>query len=409
MSKSKTLSGRRCGFTLIELLTVISTIGVLIGLLLPAVQTIRESGRRAQCANNLKQMGLALHNFHDVHLHFPDAGKGSSPNGIRGGGSTLFNVPRLAAPVSGASNVQVDPKRQLKGGYSVFAQLLPYIEQDAVYNAINFDFFYNDLTNQTTIPGVSATLYAGQIVIPTYLCPTNPLRPTNGLDSQGWAYTDYGATVYTDINTAWDGTAATHLAQDPSSGSPSPATATRADGALRGPDMTGALGGGSTVRSISDGLSNTIAIAEDVGRNEQMPGAYNDPQGGATIPAPGNGMRAFWRWIEPDNGLGVSGPVGNTTGGVIFIGNQWGGPSKAQQVINNNAFPFGGPTTGRVCPWQTETNCGPNDEIFSFHGSGANVVFMDGHVTFMNQNTNPIVVRYLVTAAEGVPVTATDY
>ena len=167
--------------------------------------------------------------------------------------------------------------------------------------------------------------------------------------------------------------------------------------------------GGSTVGQIRDGLSKTVAISEDP-RNEFMPGAYADPatamgmgNWGAvagTLPAAdtSGGMmgvpnRAFWRWIEPDaSGFGVSGPsnqLSNTTN------------PAAQRVINNNSLPTStGPTD---CLWNKPAgNCGPNDEIFSFHGDGANLVFMDGHVTFLDQNIDPVVMRRLVTAYEGV-------
>jgi prepilin-type processing-associated H-X9-DG protein len=147
---------------------------------------------------------------------------------------------------------------------------------------------------------------------------------------------------------------------------------------------------GSKVGDIRDGLSKTIAIAEDVGRNENMPGAYNDfIETGV--------KKHFHRWAEPDNGFGVSGNptswADQTTGATVA-----GQPLIA---INNNLSPFGGPT---ACPWQSKTNCGPNDEIFSFHGNGANVVFMDGHVSFLSSTLHPIVLRRLVTATEGVPI-----
>src|SRR4051794_7660554 len=104
----------RRAFTLIELLVVIAIIAVLIALLLPAVQAAREAARRAQCVNNLKQMGLALHNYHSAINSFP---MGSSLN--------PWNVPGDADGWS---------------GWSAQSLMLPYMEQSPIYNAINFNW-----------------------------------------------------------------------------------------------------------------------------------------------------------------------------------------------------------------------------------------------------------------------------
>src|SRR3954465_8429005 len=108
------------GFTLIELLVVIAIIAVLIALLLPAVQAAREAARRAQCINNLKQIGIALHNYHSAVDSFPVG----------------FLFPR--SPNPSGSNAQGIP--DLHWRWSVLAQLSPYMEQSAVYNAVNFDW-----------------------------------------------------------------------------------------------------------------------------------------------------------------------------------------------------------------------------------------------------------------------------
>jgi prepilin-type processing-associated H-X9-DG protein len=190
---------------------------------------------------------------------------------------------------------------------------------------------------------------------------------------------------------------------------------------------------GNRPGDITDGLSKTIAIAEDVGRQDQMTSPYTDPVSGTTA----TNQRGFWRWAEPDNGFGVSGDPRATTD---EFGTPETGLTATVRAINNNQTPFGGGATSaqNSCNWNLgygtnlakvppgqgvagsppingdypnwNNNCGPNDEIFGFHGNGANVCFMDGHTSFLSADTNSIVVRYLVTANEGVPIPpGTDY
>ncbi len=118
----------RRGFTLIELLVVIAIIAVLIALLLPAVQAAREAARRAQCTNNLKQIGLAMHNYHES--------RGALP-----GADMVFNVTEISA----------------------LAQALPYLEQSPIYNSINFDFYYD------TPPNATAMMTS----ISSFICPSD--------------------------------------------------------------------------------------------------------------------------------------------------------------------------------------------------------------------------------------------
>ncbi len=329
----------RKAFTLIELLVVIAIIGLLIGLLLPAVSQVRQSAARLKCMNQLKQIGLAMAN-HEAQTHkFPTAGYGVDASGMT---------------LSYDSN-------------SFFTYTLPFLEFDDTFRQFAIGSHYNDTANQA----------GAKTSINSYLCPANPLRPDNGLDSKGYGYTDYLPVAYTDINT---NTAAGQPIQSPSG-------TAKAVGGLRV--------GGSTALSILDGLSKTIAIVEDSGRGELYYTAKdNDPStsGGSQLLPAGSVYRNGWRWAEPASAAGISGPRAGTYG------------VTGAQMINNNAFPIGGST----CPWTT-TNCGPNEEAYSFHGYGCNALFMDGHVSWITGDIAPIAYRRLLTASEGLPLLTNDY
>jgi prepilin-type N-terminal cleavage/methylation domain-containing protein/prepilin-type processing-associated H-X9-DG protein len=141
---------RRHGFTLIELLVVIAIIAVLIALLLPAVQAAREAARRAQCVNNLKQMGLALHNYHDINNKFPNLRPGD------------------------------DPVKNDSNAMSTWVALLPQMEQTAMFNAWNFNLAFNDPSVDpayaaTCIPQAESTVAMSQLAF--FSCPSDPHQP----------------------------------------------------------------------------------------------------------------------------------------------------------------------------------------------------------------------------------------
>lgn len=214
---------RNAAFTLLELLVVITIIGILISLFLPAIQKVREAAARLQCGNNMKQIGLALHNYETAFGRFPPGGEHLEQNAL------------------GAWFVDQDV-------HSPLTLILPYLEQDAIFIGYDQSFRYN------ATPG---NISAAKSVVPTYLCPSNALR-TEPRDSEGYGCTDYTTTCYTDISPL------TGL-KDPNS---------FASAALMNKK-------GSKVAEIRDGLTNCVGLIEDVGRYEGMKASrYLDPVDG---------------------------------------------------------------------------------------------------------------------------------
>jgi len=206
----------RTGFTLIELLVVIAIIAVLIALLLPAVQQAREAARRSQCKNNLKQLGLAAHNYHDTFNIFP------------------------CTPVYWGG---VD-----KGSHLV--QILPYIDQAPIYMGINFG-------NTVAVDGQTAsngTLFRS-MAIPVYICPTDPM-PTLWGDR---AKSNYVMSMGNQRMDSQGGACPTPLGNDFGTG---PAGHGNGMTAQETSGILNRMGWSCRLRDITDGPSNTILFGE---------------------------------------------------------------------------------------------------------------------------------------------------
>ncbi|WP_437222281.1 DUF1559 domain-containing protein [Planctomicrobium sp. SH661] len=250
-------SVRSRGFTLIELLVVIAIIATLIALLLPAVQQAREAARRSQCKNHLKQIGLALHNYHETYNGFP--------LGARAG--------------SGASTT-------LKWAYGVNwrASILPFIDQAPLYSRLNFSD--GSFSGYGTAPANGGNEILVGLKIPGYLCPSSPVDPFINTTAPSPQYDNPGRTMvmhYVGIAGAFTTGVPWGLEECATSYG-----VICNNGVMRPNRM-------ARLRDVSDGASNTMIISEQsgvVGSEGAISANYGGGWGGVSQSAPINAASA---------------------------------------------------------------------------------------------------------------------
>lgn len=336
------------GFTLVELLVVIAIIGILIALLLPAVQAAREAARRMSCSNNLKQMGLAMHTYHD---------------GTKGLPATRSTF--------GATNSSGERGGAFWGGHLA---LLPYVEQTAAYSALTSFIPSVNHGGSGIIPWDSpgwGTPDVRTIAFSGFVCPsdTNP----NFTDSDSWAPGGSGRTASTYMFCLGD--AMNDFEAENS--------------AVQGRSLFNPMAWKS-MGSCSDGTSNTIAMAEAVKHfGSDTSGSYSTEVKGGIIGVGSSDIAASLSarttdcLNQVDSGSIVEGKQTRTMRGSVLYGS-----------CGNNSFHTVLPPNSPNC-----VSGGPNDNtvgrwgIFSAssnHTGGVNVALMDGSVTFVSDTVNSV-------------------
>jgi prepilin-type N-terminal cleavage/methylation domain-containing protein/prepilin-type processing-associated H-X9-DG protein len=307
---------RRTGFTLIELLVVIAIIAILIGLLLPAVQKVREAANRAKCTNNLKQLALATHAYHDVYQSFP-------------AGDYLYSV-------TGPPTTQ---------GYTVFVSLLPFLEQQNLYQAWNLN------ANDPRLNGSSSTS-PGAMVLSVLTCPSDviPQNPYPAPKPPGtfWGITSYGGNGGSETSpvASNDGIFFAINTTTPPVLSP------------------------VRIADVTDGLSNTLLFGERYHRDANFDALYNAGSGGASDQIAGYGWWASFG----------TGAVTDVMESAYAPLNYLVPPSPSNPTLAVNM---------RINAWG------------SGHTNGANFALADGSVQFISNGISQTTLQYLATRANG--------
>ena len=369
----------RAGFTLIELLVVIAIIAILVALLLPAVQQAREAARRTQCKNNLKQIGLAFHNFE---------------------GSYGFLPTSLRPPSNVSGSVE-------QSRVSVLTELLPYIEQDNIYRSYNKSINWNQGTN---IP-------LSQTKIPGFQCPSDPTSGvldtappgSNGGFVPGIAATTAYSPIYgiaPGVFTQLLGRNVPDLFRDPASvfaGENPPYTYVRGffpKNATISPSTGLQSVKGAQFRDVLDGLSNTLAIAESAGRPFVYVRGRKLGGGNAltdTDPSSTNTDRLnSGGWSRPASDIVLFG--GTTASNGVLGGTVAINATNGHNLRGLNYSPSGGiAQTILGLPIGMHGTGAP----YSFHTGGAQFALGDGSVRFITENISFSVFISLATPAGG--------
>jgi prepilin-type N-terminal cleavage/methylation domain-containing protein len=387
----------RTGFTLVELLVVIAIIGVLAGLLLPAVNGAREAARKTQCGNNMRNLVLAAQQFEIANRSYP--------RGIR--------EPNLASTAT--TNIRI----------GVMTQILPYIEQGTLYSQYQVSRDWNsNLTstgtalNLANFPELDQTqptnYHIARVRVPLFNCPssTNPDREDGdpeGTWAENYAITDYSALLGTTPRLA----AALSVAGT---------STTPAVQVFAGEGVLSQLRASKT-SDVKDGLSNTIMFAECAGRpnvyrsgrqvgsgltmNRINGGAWAGPHSdffidGAVISNPMTRAASFPTGMLMQNIKGINVTNGEDIGGQTFT---TAAPNPGFPLNNTNTLNPTASSTSHYDDTMGTDGTNGTGEIYSFHIGGATLAFADGSFRFISESIDMVNLSRLATRERGEAIT----
>ncbi len=359
-------------FTLVELLVVIAIIGILIALLLPAVQAAREAARRMQCTNNLKQLGLGMHNYHDVYNCFPRGITLASQRGTATWGDT-------------------------NKSWNWRVTVLPFIEQQALYSSLDFNSTFR--AQNISAAARNSVLY--NKVINAFVCPSNPSEPLS--DRVGFQ----PSVTSTMMNVGGDGVSMLMVADyvgisgaylDPVPGDPAATTNGRDDVLyLSNSNYYYADSGmlllneSSSVATVLDGTSNTLMIGEQSGELQY---------GGRIVRIACNSQGAWYGGhFDSPSGPSMEGAPMRRELTVRKL-NEYYSPKKMNCYSGGLAV-----VRTPINPGTIANNCtgisGTAVPIHSQHSGGANLLLGDGSVKFLSATLDFYVLRLMCSGNEG--------